>query len=77
MCFIISLIPTTFLVIVGYFVLFSASKADSSGVRAFGQILAIWIFVIAAAIVIGAGYITLAGLCRFGEMFSMMHSAKP
>ena len=77
MCFIISLIPATFWVIVGYFVLFSASKANSRGTRAFGQILAIWILVIAAVIVIGAGYIALAGFCRFGEMFSMMHSANP
>ncbi len=77
MCLIISLIPATFWVILGYFVLFSASKADSNGIRVFGQILAIWLFVIAAAIVIGAGYVTVAGLCRFGDMFSMMHSAKP
>ena len=77
MCFIISLFPATFWVIVGYFILFSSSKFDSNGIRAFGQILAIWTFVIAAAIVIGAGYFTLAGLCRFGDMFTMMHSAKP
>jgi len=76
-CFIISLFPATFWVIVGYFILFSSSKFDSNGIRAFGQILAIWTFVIAAAIVIGAGYITLAGLCRFGDMLTMMHSAKP
>ena len=74
MCFIISLFPATFWVIVGYFILFSSSKVDSNGIRALGQILAIWTFVIAAAIVIGAGYMTLAGLCRFGDMFSMMHS---
>jgi len=73
-CFIISLFPATFWVIVGYFILFSSSKVDSNGIRALGQILAIWTFVIAAAIVIGAGYMTLAGLCRFGDMFSMMHS---
>ncbi len=77
MCLLISLIPATFWIIVGYFVLFSASKADSGGIRVFGQVLAIWLFVIAAAIVIGAGYITLAGLCRFGDMFRMMHSATP
>ncbi len=76
MCFVISLIPATLWVVLGYFVLFSASKVDSSGIRVFGQILAIWLFVIGAAIVIGAGYITLAGLCRFGDMFSMMHSTK-
>ncbi len=77
MCLIISLIPATFWVILGYFVLFAASRADSNGIRVFGQILSIWLFVIAAAIVIGAGYVTIAGLCRFGDMFSMMHSAKP
>ncbi len=77
MCFVISLVPATFWVIVGYFVLFSTLKAESSGIRVFGQVLSIWLFVIAAAIVIGAGYVTVAGLCRFRDMFSMMHSAKP
>ncbi len=77
MCFIISLIPATFWVVVGYFVLFSTSKTESAGIKMFGQILAVWLFLIAAVIVIGAGYITLAGLCRFGDMFKMMHSATP
>ena len=76
MCFVISLIPATFWVVLGYFVLFSASKADSSGIKVFGQIVAIWLFVIAAAMVIGGGYVTVAGLC-FGDMFRMMHSANP
>ncbi len=77
MCFIISLIPATFCVTVGYFVLFSTSKTEAAGIKVYGRILALWLFLISAAIVIAAGYITLAGLCRFGDMFRMMHSATP
>ena len=77
MCFFISLIPATFWVIAGYFVLFSSTKTDGDGIRIFGQVLAIWIFVIAAAIPIVAAYVTLAGLCPFAEMFRTMHSARP
>ena len=65
MCFFISLMPATFLVIMGYFVLFSSSKTDSGRIRIFGQVLAVWIFVIAAAILIAGTYVTLADLCPF------------
>ena len=73
MCFLFSLIPATFWVIVGYFVFFSSSKA-ANGIRIFGQILAIWIFVIAAAIPVTAAYVTLAGLCPIAQMLQRMHS---
>jgi hypothetical protein len=72
-CFFFSLIPATFWAIVGYFVLFSSAKSVD-GIRIFGQILAIWIFVIAAAIPIAAAYVTLAGLCPIEQMFERMHS---
>jgi hypothetical protein len=62
MCFFVSFLPATFLVVVGYFVLFSSSKADD-GIRTFGRVLAIWIFVIAAFMPIAGAYATLAGLC--------------
>ena len=62
MCFFVSFLPATFLVTIGYFVLFSSSKADD-GIRTFGRVLAIWIFVIAAFIPIAGAYVTLAGLC--------------
>jgi ethanolamine transporter EutH len=74
MCFFFSLIPATFWAIVGYFVLFSSAKAVVSGIKIFGQVLAIWIFVIAAAIPVAAGYVTLAGLCPIEQMFERMHS---
>ena len=67
MCFFFSFMPATFWVVIGYFVLFSSSKADG-GVRTFGRVLAIWIFVIAAFIPIAAAYVTLTGLCPFEEM---------
>ena len=72
MCFFFGLIPATFWLIVGYFVLFSSSKAVN-GIRKFGQVLSIWIFVIAAVIPIAAAYVTFAGLCPVEEMFTRMH----
>ncbi len=67
MCFFFSFMPATIWAVVGYFVLFSSSKADG-GVRTFGRALAIWIFVIAAFIPIAGAYVTLAGLCPIEEM---------
>ncbi len=52
---------------VGYFVLFSSTKAQG-GIRLFGQVLAVWIFVIALMPPLAGAYITLAGLCPMTEM---------
>ncbi len=62
MCFVFSFMPATFCVTVGYFVLFASSKADG-GLKIFGRVLAIWLFVIAAFIPIAGAYVTLAGFC--------------
>jgi len=43
---IFSFVPATFWAIVGYFVLFSSSRADGR-VKTLGQALAAWVFVIA------------------------------
>jgi hypothetical protein len=67
MCFFLSFMPATICVTIGYFVLFAASKADD-GIRTFGRVLAVWLFVIAAFIPIAAGYVTLAGLCPIEDM---------
>jgi hypothetical protein len=74
MCFFLSLIPATIWVVLGYFVLFSSSKAQGA-VRTFGQILAIWVFIIAAFFPVMGAYVTLAGLCPSIE--SMMQSMHP
>jgi len=42
MLFAVSLIPATILVVIGYFVLFSAMRAEG-GVKRFGQYLAAWV----------------------------------
>ncbi len=62
MCFFMSLIPATIIVAIGYFVLFSSGKAEG-GIRRFGQVLAIWIFVVALFPLIGGTFVTLTDQC--------------
>jgi uncharacterized membrane protein (DUF485 family) len=76
MCFFFSLMPATICLTIGYFVLFAASKADG-GIKTFGWVLAIWLFVIAAFIPIAGAYVTLAGLCPMEEILRTLHSARP
>ncbi len=76
MCFFFSLMPTTVCVTIGYFVLFAASKAFG-GIRIFGWLLSIWLFVIAAFIPIAGAYVTLADLCPMEDMLRTLHSARP
>ena len=54
MCFIFSFIPATTFTVIGYFILFSSTKTEGA-VQKFGQILAIWVFIVALMIpIIGA-----------------------
>jgi hypothetical protein len=69
MCFLISFAPATFWAIIGYFVLFSSTRAEAR-IRTLGQVLAVWTFVIAALIPIAAAYITVAGLCPIEAMLN-------
>ena len=73
MCFLFSLIPATLWVILGYFILFSSTKAQGR-VQVFGRILAVWVFILAAVFPIIGAYVTLAGLCPLGAMIQSMHS---
>jgi hypothetical protein len=68
MCFFFSLIPATFLVTIGYFVLFASSKAAVAGIKTFGFVLAIWIFLIALIPPIAGAYITLSGQCPIEQV---------
>jgi hypothetical protein len=76
MCFFFSLIPATICVTIGYFVLFAASKAND-GIKKFGWVLAIWLFVIAAFVPIAGAYVTLAGLCPMADILRTLHQARP
>ena len=73
MCFFFSLIPATVWVIIGFFVLFASTKAEG-GLRKFGQVLAIWAFVIAALFPLGGAFVTIAGLCPMEALMETMHS---
>ena len=55
--------PATFCVTVGYFVLFAASKADGNGLKTFGLVLATWLFIVAAFILIAGAYVSFSNLC--------------
>ena len=68
MCFFASLIPATFFVILGYFVLYASSRSEG-GIRTFGRILAVWIFLIALVPPIGGAVVTLSGECPMHKMF--------
>lgn len=67
MCFFISLIPATIYVTIGYFVLFSTSKVDGA-LRKFGQILAIWIFIVALFFPICGAYVSLSDKCPINRI---------
>jgi hypothetical protein len=71
MCFLFSLFPATIWITIGYFVLYSAHKIEGR-MRRCGQILAIWIFILAALIPICGLYLTLSGNCPLGHLFSMI-----
>ena len=72
MCFFFSLMPATFGLVVGYFVLFSSTKAEG-GVKIFGEVLAIWIFIITGFIPITGAYVEFSDLCPIEEIMEKMH----
>lgn len=73
MYFALSLLPATLAVVLGYFVLFSSTKSEGA-VKLFGQILAVWIFIFAAAVPLAGAYATYAGVPSLGEAMRSMHS---
>ena len=73
MCFFFSFLPATIWLVIGYFIMFSSTKAVGR-TRTFGRLLAIWVFVIAAFIPLMAAYVTLNDLCPLTALFESMHS---
>ena len=73
MYFFFSLIPATLAVVVGYFILFSSTKAQG-GVKILGQILAVWVLILAALLPLAGAYATYAGAPSIAEMMRSMHS---
>jgi hypothetical protein len=73
MYFFFSLIPATLAVVLGYFILFSSTKAQG-GVKTLGQMLAVWVLVLAALLPLAGAYATYAGVPSIGEMMRSMHA---
>lgn len=71
MCFILSLIPATIFVVIGYFVLFASTKAEGT-TRKFGRVLAIWVFIVASFFPIAGMYVTLSGICPIERLMLQM-----
>ena len=67
MCIFISFFPATFWAVIGYFVLFSSTKAEGR-VKTLGQVLAIWVFVIVGFILTAGVYITMSGMCSLDAL---------
>jgi hypothetical protein len=53
MLFLFSLMPATALVVLGYFVLFSSTRAEATTKR-FGQFLATWLFFLAGVVLLAS-----------------------
>ncbi len=66
MCLILSFVPATLFLAIGYLVLVSSAKAEGAR-RRFGEILAIWVFIVALIIPIIGVLITLSGKCPLGN----------
>lgn len=73
MYFFLSLIPATLAVVLGYFILFSSTKTEGA-VKAFGRLLAIWVFILVAVLPIAGAYATYTGLPPVSAMMRSMHS---
>jgi hypothetical protein len=69
----LTLIPATLVVALGYFILFSSTKTQG-GVKTFGQILAVWVLLLAALFIVAGAYVTFTGVPSIGEMMRGMHS---
>ncbi len=68
-----SFIPATIWVVLGYFLLFTSSKAQGP-MQVFGRVLTIWVFAVAALFPVAGAYATFADLGPIGAMMQSMHS---
>lgn len=71
MCFVLSFIGATVFAVVGFFVLAFAERLDG-GLKRFGRVLAVWVFLIALYIPCLAGYVTFSGNCPIEKLWSLL-----
>jgi hypothetical protein len=73
MCFLFSLIPATFWVVVGFFVLFASTRAEGTQHK-FGRVLGVWVLIVALFFPICGAYVTLSGKCPIEKMMQQWES---
>lgn len=76
MYLVFSLIPTTLWIVLGYFILFTSSKAQGQ-LQTFGRVLAAVMFFIGALFPVLGVYATFAGFSPLSAMQSMHSGASP
>jgi hypothetical protein len=74
MCFFVSLMPATILVVIGYFVLDFSTKALGA-LHRFGRGLAIWIFFLALFFPMMGAYVTISDQCPMEKMIEQLEKA--
>ena len=72
MCFFFSLLPATVWLVIGFFILFAATRAEG-GLRTFGRVLGTWALLIALLFPIMGAYMTFSGACPMEAMMESMH----
>ena len=78
MMFILSLIPATFFVALGYLIMQSAASAEG-GTQKFGKYLSVWVFVLAALILLGGtvgAFTGMQGMMRGEDGMSRMQGMR-
>jgi len=72
MCFFVSFLPATIWLVIAFFVLFAATKAETS-IGGFGRALGVWLLFIALMFPLVGAYMTISGACRIPAGMELMH----
>lgn len=75
MCFFFSFLPATVWLVIAFFILFAATRAQG-GLRTFGRVLGTWALVIALMFPAMGAYVTLSGACPMDAMMQTMQSGE-
>lgn len=70
MCFFVSLFPATWFLIVAFFVFFAAGKTGGR-LQTFGNVLGVWLLILAAFFPICGAYVTASGQCPIDQMMEV------
>lgn len=73
MCFVFSFLPATVFTVLGYIVLYCATRSEK-GVATFGRILTVWVFIVAAFFLLMGALITFTDACPIDALIRAIPS---